>query len=180
MLIYAILAVPLAAGAAAAVPWRRWIGWVTAAANGAVLVLGVILATGVTRGHSQAAAGGILRADALSAFMVVVIGAIAVLASCQSVRYLSAETGRGACTARHASLYTMLVQAFVSCMLIAVLAASLGVMWVAVEATTIATTFLVGHRRTDGALEASWKYVVICSVGISTTRRCWWCWRCAW
>ena len=52
-------------------------------------------------------------------------------------------------------------------MLLAVLAASLGVMWVAVEATTIATTFLVGHRRTDGALEASWKYMVICSAGIA-------------
>jgi hydrogenase-4 component F len=52
-------------------------------------------------------------------------------------------------------------------MLAAVLAANLGVMWVAVEATTIATTFLVGHRRTDGALEASWKYVVICSTGIA-------------
>ena len=35
-------------------------------------------------------------------------------------------------------------------MLLAVLAANLGVLWVAVEATTIATTFLVGHRRTTG------------------------------
>jgi hydrogenase-4 component F len=168
MLIYAILAVPLAAGAAAAAaPGRRWAGWAAAAANGAVLVLGIVLAAQVTRGHPAGAAGGILRADALSAFMVIVIGAIAVLASCQSVRYLSAETGRGACTPRHAALYTALVQAFVCCMLLAVLAASLGVMWVAVEATTIATTFLVGHRRTDGALEASWKYVVICSAGIA-------------
>jgi hydrogenase-4 component F len=40
-------------------------------------------------------------------------------------------------------------------------------MWVAVEGTTIVTTFLVGHRRTRGSLEASWKYVVICSVGIA-------------
>jgi len=168
MLIYAILAVPLAAGtAAAAVPWRPWAGWVAVAANGAVLVLGAILAVGATRGHPAVAGGGVLRADALSAFMVVVIGVIAVLASSQSVRYLSAETGRGTCTARHASLYTALVQAFVTCMLLAVLAANLGVMWVAVEATTIATTFLVGHRRTGGALEASWKYVVLCSAGIA-------------
>ena len=168
MLIYAILAVPLAAGAiAAAVPWRRWAGWAAAAANGAVLVLGIVLAAQVTRGHPAAAAGGILRADALSAFMVIVIGAIAFLASCQSVRYLSAEIRPGDLHARHAALYTVLVQAFVCCMLLAVLAANLGVMWVAVEATTIATTFLVGHRRTDGALEASWKYVVICSVGIA-------------
>jgi hydrogenase-4 component F len=168
MLIYAVLAVPLAAGTAAAVlPWRRWTGWAAAAANGTVLVLGITLAAETTRRHLPAAAGGALRADALSAFMVIVIGAIAVLASSQSVRYLNAETERGACTARHAALYTTLVQAFVTCMLVAVLAANLGVMWVAVEATTIATTFLVGHRRTDGALEASWKYVVLCSVGIA-------------
>jgi hydrogenase-4 component F len=157
MLMYAILAMPLAAGATAALPWRPWAGWVAVAANGAVLVLGIVLAAQVTRGHPARAADGILRADALSAFMVVVIGVIAVLASSQSVRYLSAETRRGAGTARRASLYTALVQAFVACMLLAVLAANLGVMWVAVEATTIATTFLVGHRGTDGALEASWK-----------------------
>ena len=40
-------------------------------------------------------------------------------------------------------------------------------LWVAVEATTIVTTFLVGHRRTRTSLEASWKYIVICSVGIA-------------
>lgn len=37
----------------------------------------------------------------------------------------------------------------------------------AVEATTIATAFLVGHRQTRGATEASWKYIAICSVGIA-------------
>jgi hydrogenase-4 component F len=39
--------------------------------------------------------------------------------------------------------------------------------WVAVEATTVITAFLVGHRRTRDALEATWKYVMICSVGIA-------------
>jgi hydrogenase-4 component F len=168
MLIYAVLTIPAAAGAAAAVtPWWRQSGWVAVAANAAVLVLGIVLAAQATHRRLPAVLGGTLRADALSAFMVIVIGAIAVLASCQSVRYLSAETARGTCTARHAARYIVLVQAFVTCMLAAVLAASLGVMWVAVEATTIATTFLVGHRRSDGALEASWKYVVICSAGIA-------------
>jgi hydrogenase-4 component F len=168
MLIYAVLAVPAAAGAAAAVaPWRQWLGWLATAANGAVLALGIVAARQATGGQVPTAAGGVLRADALSAFMVVVIGAIATLASWQSVRYLTAEISRGEATARHAARYAALVQAFVTCMLLAVLAANLGVMWVAVEATTIATTFLVGHRRTDGALEASWKYVVICSVGIA-------------
>ena len=168
MLVYAVLAVPATAGLAGAVlPWRRWVGWVATAANGAVLLLGIALATQATHHHLPVVPGGMLRCDALSVFMVVVIGAIAVLASGQSVRYLGTEVSRGACTARHAARYSALVQAFVTCMLLAVLAANLGVMWVAVEATTIATTFLVGHRRTGKALEASWKYVVICSVGIA-------------
>ncbi|HVB93702.1 MAG TPA: proton-conducting transporter membrane subunit, partial [Acidimicrobiales bacterium] len=55
----------------------------------------------------------------------------------------------------------------IASMLLAVLAANVGVLWVSVEATTVVTTFLVGHRRTKGALEASWKYIVICSVGIA-------------
>jgi hydrogenase-4 component F len=41
------------------------------------------------------------------------------------------------------------------------------VLWVAVEATTIVTAFLVGMRRTRAAVEAAWKYVVICSAGIA-------------
>jgi hydrogenase-4 component F len=59
------------------------------------------------------------------------------------------------------------MQAFITCMLAAVLAANLGVLWVAIEATTIATTFLVSHHRTKKAFEASWKYVILCSVGIA-------------
>ncbi len=168
MLIYATLAVPLAAGATAAlVPWRRWVGWMTTLANAAVLALGIALCADTANRRPLGALAGGLRADALSSFMVVVIGTIALLAAGQAVRYLGTEIERGHSSARHASLYAVLVQIFVTCMLGAVLAANLGVMWVAVEATTIATTFLVGHRRTNGALEASWKYVVICSIGIA-------------
>ena len=52
-------------------------------------------------------------------------------------------------------------------MITAVLAGNLGVLWVAIEATTIVTAFLVGHHRTRTALEAAWKYVVICSAAIA-------------
>ena len=80
---------------------------------------------------------------------------------------MPAELETGRCTERRATLYAVLVQVFVTMMVLAVLAANLGVLWVGVEATTVATTFLVGHRRTKGSLEASWKYIVICSVGIA-------------
>jgi hydrogenase-4 component F len=99
--------------------------------------------------------------------MVVVIGIIALLASWLGIRVIALELTEGQCSQRRATTYGVLVQAFVAAMLLAVLAANVGVLWVAVEATTVVTTFLVGHRRSKGALEASWKYIVICSVGIA-------------
>jgi hydrogenase-4 component F len=168
MLAIVILFIPLVAGAAsAAVTWRRWVGWICSGSLAGVLIGGVVLATQVVRKPAITAWDGVLRADALSAFMVIVIGAIGLLATWQSVRYLDAEITSGHCSRRHATLYAVLVQGFISAMLLAVLAGNVGVMWVAVEATTIITTFLVGHRQTRGALEASWKYIIICSVGIA-------------
>ncbi|MDA8261913.1 MAG: proton-conducting transporter membrane subunit [Actinomycetota bacterium] len=163
-----LLAIPaLCAVVYAVVPWRRALGWLGTAAAAAVLVLGVVVSVGAVNRPAVTGLSGVLRADALSAFMVVVIGVIAVLATWQSVRYLDHEIARGASTRRHASVYGLLVQGFLATMLLAVLAANLGVLWIAVEATTVVTTFLVGHRRTRTALEASWKYIVICSVGIA-------------
>src|SRR5207302_7347989 len=42
-----------------------------------------------------------------------------------------------------------------------------GLLWVAVEATTIATAPLVFYHRSPSALEATWKYLIVCSVGIA-------------
>ena len=167
-MILAVLLLPLAGGlVSGVVPWRRSIGWLGTATASGVLVTGVVLAVDVVHGKPMTALGGVLRVDALSAFMVIVIGVIATLATWQGVRYLDAEIAANRCTRRHAALYSVLVQAFVATMLLAVLAANLGVLWVAIEATTVVTTFLVGHRQTRSSLEASWKYIVICSVGIA-------------
>jgi hydrogenase-4 component F len=168
MLVLVLLLVPAVTGVvAASVAWRRWVGWLCTASLGFVLVTGIVLATLVVHRPALSAFSGVLRVDALSAFMVIVIGAIGLLAVGQSVRYLDHEVSSGRSSARHATLYSVLVQGFITAMLLAVVAGNVGVMWVAVEATTIITTFLVGHRRTRGALEASWKYVIICSVGIA-------------
>ncbi|MDR1582619.1 MAG: hydrogenase 4 subunit F [Prevotellaceae bacterium] len=38
--------------------------------------------------------------------------------------------------------------------------------WVLIEATTLGSAVLIYHRRTERALEAAWKYVFVCSIGI--------------
>jgi len=49
----------------------------------------------------------------------------------------------------------------------AYLANTMTVLWIFVEATTIAVAVLIYHDRTEMALEATWKYVFICSTGIA-------------
>ena len=165
--LYVLLAPALMAVIAALFPWRAWIGWTSAGSSALVLGLGVALCVHTTLHSPVTTLHGALRADALSAFMVVVIGAIALLATLFTPRTMRQEIEDGSTDARRARHYVILMQVFITCMLLAILAANLGVMWVSIEATTIATTFLVGHRRTDEAFEASWKYIILCSIGIA-------------
>jgi len=162
------VAVPVLGAAAYTVAgWRRSTAWVSAFCASVMLVAAVVVAAEIARGGPRTAAGGLLRADALSAFMLIVIGAVAVLATAATPAYLRAEIAAGRATARTATRHSVLVQLFLTAMALAVTAANLGVVWVAIEATTIVTAFLVGQRRSRAAVEAAWKYVVICSAGIA-------------
>ncbi|MBO3749342.1 hydrogenase [Streptosporangiaceae bacterium NEAU-GS5] len=153
----------LAACGYALLGWNRVTAWFGAAA--AILLLASAIALAAT-GPGEVA-WGLLRADSLSVFMLIVIGAVAVPAMLAGPSYLAAEVARGHTGPRATRRYGVLTQGFIAAMALAVLASNLGVMWVAVEATTILTAFLVGFRKTRQATEAAWKYVVICSVGIA-------------
>lgn len=56
---------------------------------------------------------------------------------------------------------------FLGAMTLALCTMHLGVFWVAVEATTLATAPLIYNHRSRDSLEATWKYLVLCSVGIA-------------
>jgi hydrogenase-4 component F len=162
------IALPLLAAAAhLAFGWRpAGTAWLGAAAAAGLLAAAVALAP-LAIDRPRTGLGGLLRADALSAYMLIVIGSVALLAMLAGPGYLARELDAGHTTPSDMRRYGILTQGFVAAMALAVLAASLGVLWVAVEATTILTAFLVGHRRTRNATEAAWKYVVICSTGIA-------------
>ena len=166
LLLVPILAPLVAAALAAVLGWRRLTALVTVLAALSVLVTGAILSSKFGSGP-HFGIGNLLRADALSVTMLVVIGTVGTLATWASIGYIEAELGHRHTDRKGASLYGVLVPIFLAAMALAVLANNIGVMWVAIEATTVATAFLVGHRRTRAALEATWKYVVICSVGIA-------------
>jgi hydrogenase-4 component F len=166
MLVPIVVPVLGAAGYAVA-GWRRITAWLSPACAAVLLAAAIAIAGDVTGAGPRVSAGGLLRIDALSAFMLVVIGAVALLATAATPAYLREEIAAGRATERTATRHSVLVLMFLSAMALAVSAANLGVVWVAIEATTIVTAFLVGQRRTRHSVEAAWKYVVICSAGIA-------------
>ena len=146
--------------------WRRATATLTVAS--AMTVLGCGTALGFQVGSGQHfALGGLLRADALTVTMLIVIGVVGTLATWASIGYIDTELAHGHTDASGARLYGVLTPAFLGAMVAAVCTNNIGVVWVAIEATTVVTAFLVGHRRTRTALEATWKYVIVCSVGIA-------------
>ena len=60
-----------------------------------------------------------------------------------------------------------LFAAFALTTLVAPLMNNIGVYWIAIELTTLVSTFLVGFERTAECMEAAWKYIMIVSAGIS-------------
>lgn len=146
--------------------WSVVLGATLAFFNLALLIFGIVLAFNIETTGPVTAIYATFYADSLSSFMVIVIGLISFLSSLFSIRFSIKELAKNQSTLLEISRYTVLTQIFIFTMLFAVVSSSVAMIWVAVEATTIATTFLVGFRKNKKALEASWKYIIICSVGV--------------
>ncbi|MCJ7499839.1 NADH dehydrogenase FAD-containing subunit [bacterium] len=67
----------------------------------------------------------------------------------------------------HERIFTACLLLFLASMTLVVVSRHLGLLWVAVEATTLASAPLIYHHRHKRSLEAAWKYLLICSVGIA-------------
>lgn len=63
--------------------------------------------------------------------------------------------------------YNMMFFLFFISMVGAILSNHLGLTWVFVEATTLTSAYLIYQSKTEHSLEATWKYVFLCSIGIS-------------
>ncbi len=161
VLIWICLVIPgLVAAAAAGRRRASWTPYAPVAVSAVALLCGLGLVVAVHRSGAESTAAGLLRVDALSAFLLAVVGGVALNATWSGLEPRSARVGPDGWLAG-------LLCLFVAAMSVALLADNLGVMWVAVEGTTITTAFLVGYRGGRRAVEAAWKYVVLGSVGVA-------------
>ncbi len=137
--------------------------WLTVGSGAAAFGLSLALIPSVAS-HAQIAVGSLLRVDALSVVFLVattfLYGATAVFAS----GYLHlADTAAGT---RYRRRFYAGLNLFCWSMVAAPLVNGLALLWVAIEITTVISALLVAIDDTDGATEASWKYVLIASLGL--------------
>lgn len=144
------------------------------------------LLIGAAIGHAAAVAacwykrpgdvgGGWLGMDAMGLLFLSITSVLFLCASVYAVAFLAREQ-RGKKTdfeegflfenAREAT-FTGCLLLFLATMTLVALSKHFGMLWVAVEATTLASAPLIMFHRHHRSLEATWKYLLICSVGIA-------------
>jgi len=178
MILLALLIVPLAAGPVVFFLRRRhMMEFVNVAAFAILLGLAAVLVRQVLRGGPVSLWDGFFYADALSALVVLLSAFVSLVCSIYAVGYFrheensgvlqQAEEVGGRFAVDKLREYYALMPFLVFAMTLVALANNLGILWVAVEGTTLASVFLVMFYGRETSLEAAWKYAIIGGVGLS-------------
>jgi len=168
VLAFVIIAGPLAGTVAAACGARaKPAGWAGTAGAAITFAAAVWLLVGQLHRAPLRGLGGYLYVDSLSCFFVFTVAAVTLLAAAGSVGYLAAEESAGRLTSFQVRLYFIFFGVFATLMLASLETGNLGLLFVLIEASTLASAALVGLEGKASSLEAAWKYVIISSLGVT-------------
>ncbi len=118
-------------------------------------------------GAHDVVAGWHCRVDAFNVYLVVLTAFVGLTTAIFSRPYMRHVCAADKVSARGMRVYHSMYQLFMLTMLVALTTDNLGVLWVAIEGATLATVLLVSLYRTPEAVEAAWKYFILCGVGIA-------------
>jgi len=105
--------------------------------------------------------------DSFNVFLVALTAFVAFTTALFSRPYMRIEKEHGKLNDKRLRLYHSSYQIFIGAMFLALTTNNMGILWVAMEAATLATVLLVSLYRTPESLEAAWKYFILCGVGIA-------------
>jgi hydrogenase-4 component F len=155
-----LILVPLVLAAITfALPWQRWRPWLLPLGALLHLVLVLLAVAGLLDGPDLT--GGWLVLGPLAKLVLLFLGVFFFLCAAYTPAYLALRPerpNRVFC----ANLFVVL-----GMMTLVVLSHHLGLMWVAMEATTLACAPLIYFNQNPRSLEATWKYLLVGSVGIA-------------
>jgi hydrogenase-4 component F len=104
--------------------------------------------------------------DALGAILIMILAVVSTMASWYSIGYIRSEVDKKVIRISKAHQYFILLHLFIFAMFFAIITTSPILMWIAIEATTLSTAFLVSFYSKPSAVEAAWKYLIINSIGV--------------
>ncbi|MCC6610069.1 MAG: hydrogenase 4 subunit F [Burkholderiales bacterium] len=162
------LATPLAGAVLLAlIGHRRAGGWVNVGVSAITFVASLAMALNVFENGPQLSTDRLFYIDAFNVYLVALTAFVGMTTSIFSRPYMRHEVERGRVSDRRMRLYLSMYQGFLFAMLLALSTNNLGILWVAMEAATLATVLLVSLYRTPESIEAAWKYFILCGVGIA-------------
>lgn len=130
-------------------------------------LLFIIYQQTISVGEQLSLFGNTFVIDPLSFFFLAIIGFISFSVTLYSIGYVRVEEKQNEMDAKQVKLYYILYNVFLFSMTFASASNNLGLLWVGVEATTLASAFLVGIYRHRQSVEAAWKYMMMSSVGLA-------------
>ena len=136
-------------------------------ASAADFVAGVALAIQVYLYGPQLAGNKFFFVDAFNVYLTVLTAFVSMTTAIFSRRYMRVEREHGRVGPWRMRFYHAMYQLFIFAMLLALLTNNVGVLWISMELATLATVLLVSLYRTPNAIEAAWKYFILCGVGIA-------------
>jgi hydrogenase-4 component F len=164
-LMWCLLILPvLAGGACLLARSARAILGLAAGVVAALTVAAGVAAWSVFATGPVETAGGWLYLDALSAYHLVLLHVVFLTSSIYACSYFRREANFAVAEARR---FGALWMGALAAMTLVLVSNNLGMVWVGVEATTLLTAFLICTHVSAAALEATWKYLIMCSVGVA-------------
>ncbi|MEK6551641.1 MAG: hydrogenase 4 subunit F, partial [Pseudomonadota bacterium] len=146
---------------------RRSAGWINVSINGASLAASLWLAWTVLHDGPLLSTGKFLYIDAFNVYLVALTAFVGFTTAIFSRTYMQHEVDVRHLSRARMRLYHSMFQGFMFTMMAALTTNNIGILWVAMEGATLATVLLVSLYRTPEAVEAAWKYFILCGVGIA-------------
>jgi hydrogenase-4 component F len=140
---------------------------INAAFSGATLLAAAWLTAEVIRGGPRLVLDRQFFIDPFNVFLVALTALVGFTTALFSRPYMRIEHEHGKLDHLKLKLYHSMFQAFMLTMLVSLTTNNMGILWVGLEAATLATVLLVSLYRTPESLEAAWKYFILCGVGIA-------------
>jgi len=163
-----LLAAPLLAAVVLAfVGDRKYAPEINIAGSAATFIAGTALALEVYSGGPMLAGNKFFFVDAFNVYLAVLTSFVSMTTAIFSRRYMRREREHGRVGHWGMRFYHAMFQLFIFAMLLCLLTNNVGVLWIAMELATLSTVLLVSLYRTPTAIEAAWKYFILCGVGIA-------------